>query len=247
MKMIVLTDIHANLPALDTVLEAIKTTGYDEIIHLGDAVGLGPYPAECLERLFSMEQIRFIMGNHDAALVDGFPTEPPDWVRRGTQLEQHLWTAIHQTAEWTADRVDPQLISKVATWPSQIRRTLAGVNVLFQHYALDTSGRDFKPHPAQATVADLDQAFKSVEADLIFYGHVHQVVDLTGRARYLNPGALGCSPSLAACYFEVEFQRGTYTVTHHCLPYDHASLLAAFEARKVPGREWISPFFFGNH
>ena len=49
MKIVVITDVHANLPALQAVVDQIEIEGYDQIIHLGDSIANGPYPQECLE------------------------------------------------------------------------------------------------------------------------------------------------------------------------------------------------------
>lgn len=64
----VITDVHANRPALDAVLAKIDAVECGFIVHTGDAIGIGPYPAETLDRLVTRSDIRFVMGNH-AALV----------------------------------------------------------------------------------------------------------------------------------------------------------------------------------
>ena len=66
MRVVVITDVHANLPALKAVLESIRVEGYDALVHTGDAIAIGPYPAECLDLLLGVPNIRFVMGNHDA-------------------------------------------------------------------------------------------------------------------------------------------------------------------------------------
>jgi predicted phosphodiesterase len=66
MRTLVLSDIHANLTALEAV---IKDTGsFDRVFCLGDVVGYGPNPNECIELLRTLPQLNVIMGNHDAAL-----------------------------------------------------------------------------------------------------------------------------------------------------------------------------------
>ena len=49
MKIAVLTDVHGNLPALQATLRGIRREGCDAIFHTGDSIGIGPYPAECLD------------------------------------------------------------------------------------------------------------------------------------------------------------------------------------------------------
>ena len=62
----VISDIHANLAALSAVLEDIERRGVKEIFCLGDILGYGPQPKECLD-LVIKKKIASIMGNHDHA------------------------------------------------------------------------------------------------------------------------------------------------------------------------------------
>jgi predicted phosphodiesterase len=91
MKIIVFTDTHANLPALLAFKRAIAREGYDEVVHTGDAIDIGPYPAECLEELLNIPRIQFLRGNHEEFLVKGIPQPRPTWMPEDE--EQHYrWT-----------------------------------------------------------------------------------------------------------------------------------------------------------
>ena len=69
MKRAIVSDIHGNLEALDAVLADIDTLGIDTIYCLGDVVGYGPNPRECIDRVSQFEFC--ILGNHDqGALFD---------------------------------------------------------------------------------------------------------------------------------------------------------------------------------
>ena len=50
-KIAVFSDIHGNYQVLDAILNDIKKYNYDEVIFLGDAIGIGPEPYKCLDRL----------------------------------------------------------------------------------------------------------------------------------------------------------------------------------------------------
>ena len=67
MRIAVLSDIHANLPALEAVLTALGTV--DAVWHLGDVVGYGPHPDEVVTRLRELGAVG-VRGNHDAAALD---------------------------------------------------------------------------------------------------------------------------------------------------------------------------------
>lgn len=61
-----------------------------------------------------------------------------------------------------------------------------------------------------------------------------------GRARYVNPGSLGCAPRAVARYEVVEY------VAHRSVSYDDTSVFETFEARQVPERRFIYRAFFGG-
>ncbi len=67
MRILVISDVHANLTALDTVLEDAGEV--DGVWCLGDLVGYGPDPNECVERIRELPNLICLMGNHDAAAI----------------------------------------------------------------------------------------------------------------------------------------------------------------------------------
>ena len=74
MRVAILTDIHANLPALEAVLAAIEDAGVDEVWCLGDVVGYGAQPDACAE-LVSEHCDLSLVGNHDLAVTGEIDTE----------------------------------------------------------------------------------------------------------------------------------------------------------------------------
>ncbi|MEM6750631.1 MAG: metallophosphoesterase family protein [Planctomycetota bacterium] len=91
MRTAIISDIHGNLDALEAVLAEIDGRGVDQIVCLGDIIGYGPNPLECLDRV--AERCQFaLMGNHDFAVLfepTSFNTSAEQaafWTRR--QLEE---------------------------------------------------------------------------------------------------------------------------------------------------------------
>jgi len=236
LKIAVITDAHANLPALEAALDAIHAEGCDLLFHTGDAIAIGPYPDECLDLLLDTPNIHFVAGNHESYFVDGLPEPQPEWLSDGEIEHQH----------WTHARLGEQRRAMVAEWPYILEREFEGVRTDFVHYGLAPSGRDFVSVVRQATATDMDRMFASHDADLIFYGHNHFRSDLQGKARYVDPGSLGCYDKAVARYCIAEFQQGRYTVEHRAVPYDDAALFRTFEQRDVPEREFIYRVFFGG-
>ena len=89
MRFAFISDIHANLEALEAVLADIKQQAVDEIVCLGDIVGYGANPNECAE-LVREKCSTVLLGNHDAAAVNLLATH---------HFNSHAKIAI----EWTAN------------------------------------------------------------------------------------------------------------------------------------------------
>jgi putative phosphoesterase len=235
-KIAVMTDIHANLPALEAALKAIQAEGYDALIQTGDVISIGPYPFECLELMLNTPKVENIKGNHEVFFVDGISD---------SQLE-NMGPGEVQHYDWTHACLTEKHKSLVANWPFLIKHEIEGVRVAFMHSGLGESGHDIQGIPKDASGADLDPLYQSYGADLVFYGHRHEDSDVQGLARYVNPGSLGCNPIAVARYCMVEFNHGRYQIDHRLAPYDNAGLLKAFEERQVPDRNFICQKFFGG-
>ena len=237
MKVAILTDVHANLPALESALGAIEHERCDAIYHTGDAIGIGPFPAECLDRVLTTPRMHLIMGNHDAWFASGLPQPQPSWMSDGEVTHQ----------QWVHAQLDPGLRAVVARWPYVIHEVWEGVRVTLLHYALDGTGQDFTAIVRDPTPADLDRMFAAHHSELVFYGHHHPASDLYGRARYVNPGSLGCFDKPVARFAILQCTAGAYTLRHHAVPYDDTSLFEEMERRQVPERDFISKVFFARN
>jgi len=91
-----ISDIHANLEALETVLADIRRRRIEEVYCLGDVVGYGPDPVDCTELVMSRCR-QTIRGNHDEAMVRGpvgfnpLAREAIEWTRRA--MRPRIWSA----------------------------------------------------------------------------------------------------------------------------------------------------------
>jgi predicted phosphodiesterase len=98
MRVLVVSDIHANLTALEAVLVDAARTGYDVVWCLGDTVGYGPEPNECVATVRRLRALT-VVGNHDWAAVgrmdiDDFNPEARRavlWTREQLTLENLSW------------------------------------------------------------------------------------------------------------------------------------------------------------
>ncbi len=229
-----MTDVHGNLPALESVLKKIHQEGFDLLVHTGDVVSIGPHPRECLELLLEEKNIRFIMGNHDALFAEGLPEIKPEGMD-----DAHFF---HES--WTHRELGPDLRNAVSRWPYEWTLEQGGKRFSFLHYPY-LSGFQFIPIIAEPSAFSLDPVF-SANADLYFYGHDHRASDIQGRARYLNPGSLGCSETPSARYLMVTISTRSVLIEPRQVPYDDVPLFQAFESKQVPEKEFIYKRFFGG-
>lgn len=96
MRYLVLSDIHANLHALEAVLTSAGETGYDTVLMLGDLVGYGADPGPVMDRVLALEPAAIIRGNHDkvaaglepAALFNDIARASIEWTAASLSTDQ---------------------------------------------------------------------------------------------------------------------------------------------------------------
>ncbi len=121
MKRALISDIHANLGALEAVLRDVRQQGIKEIFCLGDVIGYGPDPCECLDRVIRDCQIT-ILGNHDqAALFD------PDG------FNPVALQAVYWTRQQLENLGDAQAINRRWDFLGELPRTYNEGDYLFVH------------------------------------------------------------------------------------------------------------------
>jgi predicted phosphodiesterase len=236
-RIAIITDIHGNLPALVAALAAIDHAGCDTVYCLGDVIGIGPYPAECLDLLLQRSDVRFVMGNHDAWFAFGLPDPRPNWMSEG-EFAHHRW--VHA-------QLDPALRAVVAQWPWLRDEQIGHLPITLLHYPRDETRQHFAPIEMSQDPAAFDTLFAAHRSPLVLFGHHHPLADITGRSRYINPGSLGCSTEAVARFALLHVHDdGTYDIAFQAEPYDRQPVIQQLHERNVPERDFIERVFFGQ-
>lgn len=105
MRTLIISDVHANLSALNAVLEAAAP--FSRVWCLGDVVGYGPDPNECIDRIQSLPLLKCIKGNHDAAIVGDIDIKTFNYEAR-TSL-QWLESQLNLTNRRWLEKLDERL------------------------------------------------------------------------------------------------------------------------------------------
>lgn len=187
-RILVFSDIHANLTALEAVLAAAGEV--DAFWCLGDLVGYGPDPNQCIERIRRLPGLVCLIGNHDAAALgqislDAFNTEARlslEWAR--ANLSQ-------SSLQYLASLPEKVVIDQVTlvhgsprspVWEYILDRTTARSNFLYFETSLCFSG-----HTHMACAYLLNHS--SPDPQLLI-PKSNEPIQITGRA-ILNPGSVG--------------------------------------------------------
>ena len=96
----IISDIHGNLEALDAVLTDIASQGVNEIFCLGDLVGYGPNPRECIDRVKANCRVT-LLGNHDQAIL-AFRARPTTLTDRSVTW---TWNQLNDAGDCAANDV----------------------------------------------------------------------------------------------------------------------------------------------
>lgn len=234
MRILIISDIHANLTAFETVMSNAKGQ-WDYVWCLGDVVGYGPDPNECVELLKTMPHL-CLAGNHDWAALARLDirTFNPD---------------ARHAVEWTQETLKPENVAYLEALPTTF---------VIGDYTL-AHGSPREPvweYILEPLVAALN--FPHFETPYCLVGHTHQPViyemvsengdteahspqyntpiTLNGRRQIINPGSVGqprdANPDAAYAILDLT----TNAFEHRRIPYDISATQARMREQGLPER-----------
>ncbi|MFN8509219.1 MAG: metallophosphoesterase family protein [Deinococcaceae bacterium] len=154
---LVLSDIHANFPALEAVLWDAVPWNVDRVICLGDMVGYGPFPKEVLRKLRAIEA-ECILGNHDIALLGLSSGKRPKSMRE----------SLIRALAWQLDHLSPEDLQWLTQLPTKkAYGSQPGDRFLCSH------GSPRSSVTYVDTVAVAKEEFVAWDGQLCFIGHTH--------------------------------------------------------------------------
>lgn len=218
-------DIHANLPALETVLSHAQAQGADGVWNVGDCVGYGAFPVETVRRL-QMGRALSIAGNFDLQVLD-FPRRQERWC-------EMLSPAKFRTFEWTHGQLGAEERRYLRLLPREVRQDVAGQRVLLAHGSPISIEEHLTPATPQARLRELAQ---TAAADLVICGHSHQpFVRRVDGVWFINTGSVGRPDDgdPRACYALLDLDTQGLNVQHYRLAYDLERAVAALRAQGLP-------------
>lgn len=230
-RIAVFSDIHGNLHAMKAVLEVIDRLGIDALVCLGDVVGYGAFPNECID-LLRERNVPTLAGNHDHAAI-------------GRTEVRYFNEIARRAVEWTSARLTPANVEWLQDRPFRFELP---DSLLFVHAS------PVKPEQwgYVLTFGDARASFEAFTQKMCFIGHSHQpavveldgtemtcpenvVVDIADDRRYLiNVGSVGQprdrNPN--ACFVTVDLD--TQKIEFHREVYDIVAAQQAIRSAGLP-------------
>jgi putative phosphoesterase len=228
MRVAVITDIHANLPALEATLAAIDELGVDGLYCGGDLVGYGPHPDEVCA-LIEERRIPTIHGNYDYAIGRELQDCGCAYV---TPHDRELG---QRSVEWTLAHTDARSKAFMRELPFDLRFDVGPGRVRLVH----GSSRKVNEYLCEDKPASLyERLARQAEADVLVFGHTHKpwVHDYAG-VRFVNCGSVGKpkdgDPRAAFALLELVGDQVLATIER--VPYDAVAVAREVRAVGLPG------------
>ncbi len=216
--MLVISDVHSNLSALEAVFDDVGH--WDAGICAGDVVGYGPYPQECIDQIF-FKCFSTVTGNHDRAVA----TLETDWFNDDAQeaIRINRGMLTEASLKW------------LSSLPTGKSHEIDGVNVLVYHGSPTQPLTSYIFQTEAETHAE--DYLRQTGADVLILGHTH-IPYTVQRDEHLilNPGSVGQprdgDPRASYLILDTE----SLKVEHRRVKYNIDATAEAIDAAGLPHR-----------
>lgn len=190
MRYALISDVHANLPALDAVLAHIQADTFDAVYHLGDLAGYAPWPNEVVHRIRSMG-IPGVAGNYDSTVAT-------DYKHCGCRYEDPSQEALsHLSYAWTREHVSAATKAWLGTLPFRIDVRplgghLSGPTLTLVHGNQTLNTVYVTEDRSDEFLAKMGAGIGARGGDIVAFGHTHKPWHrIVGGVHFVNTGSVG--------------------------------------------------------
>ena len=179
-KLAILSDIHANLPALDAVMADMAQFDVNAVVVAGDIINGAPFEQQVVERVME-NHWAVIRGNGEQYLLDyNSPRMPEAWQNK---IEFPIPAWLHR-------QLDQDAINAIAAWPDTLSLRFPDTPTLrVVHGSLRSANDSIYPDLSDEAIAEM---LAGIEEETVIAGHTHLSMDRQiGKWHLLNPGSVG--------------------------------------------------------
>ena len=180
MKIAILSDIHANLPAWVATEKALNDWSVDAVIIAGDIIGYYYWPAEVVKRIRNYKNIYVVRGNHEVMLED---------CRHSKITKDKLRRQYGRGFDVALDTLSVDDLAWLKNLPEQLVLTFDELKIKVKHATDDQDGGYLYPDSSYNTFLRAADP----ECDLTVYGHTHYpFIWVSEKGNFIvNPGSIG--------------------------------------------------------
>lgn len=232
MRVAVISDIHANLIALQQVLKDVENENCEHIFCLGDLLLAGPQPEKILDFVRS-QNWTIIQGNTDLLLAE-YGDEVLDYLKDKYPV---MASAIADDIKFVNDQEKEYL----STLPPLLKFDIEGVKVLLVHGSPRANNEDILPN---RPIEEIEEIISDTDADLILCGHTHIPCgyQTNNKQTVVNVGSVGrpMTQTPMACYALIDFDNGHFNIRHKFVDYDRDTASKILRARTFEGADKLA-------
>ncbi len=225
-RVAVITDLHANRPALEAALQMIEQAGVERILCGGDLVGYGPHPNEVC-RLIEERAIPTIYGNYDYAIARDLEDCGCAYV---TQHDRDLG---QRSVDWTLSHTDQESKDYMRGLPFDLRFELGDKRVRLVHGSpRKVNEYLFEEKPART----FERIAAGADCDVLIFGHTHKPWSHEYGVLFVNCGSIGKPKDgdSRAAFALLEIDEGRVAVDIQRVAYDAESVAREVAAAGLP-------------
>ncbi len=234
MRIAVFSDIHGNLPALKSIISDIRKNNIDKTIYLGDVIGIGPNPRECLD-LIMENNIEMVLGNHELYYLNG--TSIDETMTEMEELHHH----------WVKEQLTDKHHEYLANCDLSISLTVNNYKFMFQHFLIDHESFSQYPFHGFSVLKEniINQLVDELNTDYIFIGHEHRPYEVEyHNKKLIDGGSSGCVYDDITHYIIIDIGNDV-TITRCEINYNRDVLVKAFKESNYALNEYLGENFFG--
>lgn len=233
MKIAVISDLHGNMQALESVIEDIKEQNCEKVLCLGDLAMAGPQPRMAIDFIKEQTDWEVIQGNTDKLIGDFCPEYMEDVKSKYPIMANALAEEILY--------LEDERKEYLRTLPANKTLTIEGVKILMVHGSPRRNNEDIMP---DMPISKIEEMCKDTDADLIFCGHTHIPCgyQTNKKQTIVNVGSVGrpMTEDAKACYVIANIENGGFSIEHRFLDYDREVAAELLMQRTFEGRDKIA-------
>ncbi|MBN1333779.1 MAG: YfcE family phosphodiesterase [Synergistales bacterium] len=225
MKIAVLGDVHANLPALEAVLEDVFSREVEMIFNTGDYTGYGPFPDETVRTLRSLEIVS-VIGNYDRKVLKA-DRKLEEWKQK---KRKEKWNAF----KWALDHLSDESRKYLCSLPREQRFKVKGKDFLISHICPESPSEYLDARTSPETFRNIAE---KLHAHVIIMGHSHSAFSYrSGNTWFINPGSVGrpVDGDPRASYAILDIRPDLLEIQLYRVEYDVKSTLKGLEEKGLP-------------